>query len=178
MEVIAVYRESKIKTYGLNRMDGLSLVTLSAPVALLARIEQLFDLRGSELETAPLIAVQVDAGARITFSLCLEARETDELRRRLAQSATDEWNIEVNVIEPVDLLWFHGPHFGDRYGIAEAAYGSLSSGSIPLLLSACSVSSIYLVVPGGSGAKVVELLSERFEVPALAPERDSGKATE
>ncbi len=168
MEVIAVYRELKIKTYGLNLMGDLSLVELSVPFAGLERVEQWLEHGGPALETAPLIVIEPDEGGKVTFSLCLDRQAAGDLTIGSALDALGDMNITVGPARPVDLIHFHGPHFGDRYGIAQAAFQALAAGSIPLLLSAFSVSSIYLAVPGGDGRRAVELLSEQFEAPGAA----------
>ncbi|MBN2034323.1 MAG: hypothetical protein JW836_13705 [Deltaproteobacteria bacterium] len=66
---------------------------------------------------------------------------------------------------PVELVFFHGPHFGDRYGIAEAAFRALTDNGIKAFASACSGSCIYLVLAEGESEGAVQFLSGTFEIP-------------
>ena len=69
----------------------------------------------------------------------------------------------VSEIEtPVDLVYFQGPHFGDRYGIAAAAFGALETQGIQLLAAGCTGASIYIVVPDKRAQAVIRCLSEPF----------------
>ena len=53
----------------------------------------------------------------------------------------------LQTIAPVELIYLHGPHFQDRYGIAEAALSPLQKADIPILAAGCSGTSVYIVVP-------------------------------
>jgi aspartokinase len=66
---------------------------------------------------------------------------------------------------PVEVVYFYGPHFGDRYGIAEAALKVLTESGIRATASACSGSCVYLVLPEGQSEEAVRALSRTFEIP-------------
>jgi hypothetical protein len=66
---------------------------------------------------------------------------------------------------PVFVLFVQGPHFGDRYGIADAFVSTLRHGDIPLLALSCAVSSISAVIDGDEPDRAIEVLSTRFQVP-------------
>jgi aspartokinase len=70
------------------------------------------------------------------------------------------------------MVYLHGPHFQDRYGIAEAALAPVLAASIPLLASGCSGTSIHLVVPADCAARTVDCLGQTFVIdhrPAAGP---------
>ena len=71
----------------------------------------------------------------------------------------------LRVISPVELIYFHGPHFGDRFGIADSALKALADGEIPILAFGCSGASIYIVLQENGSKKARNLLSHVFEVP-------------
>lgn len=68
---------------------------------------------------------------------------------------------------PADLVFFQGPHFGDRYGIADAAVGALSNRGIAITAIVCSGACIYIVLPEGKSEEAVLVLAEAFEVPKV-----------
>jgi aspartokinase len=63
------------------------------------------------------------------------------------------------------MVHFQGPHFGDRYGIADAAFRALTEGDLSPLAVSCSGASIYLVFRQGEAGEAVRLLEKVFEVP-------------
>jgi aspartokinase len=75
---------------------------------------------------------------------------------------------------PVEVVFFYGPHFGERYGIAEAALRALEGGGIHTTAAACSVSCVYLVLPEGQSEEAVRALSETFEVPRAFSRKSGG----
>ena len=72
----------------------------------------------------------------------------------------------MQVEAPVELIYFQGPHFGDRYGIADAALGALADAKVPLRAMACSGASVYIVVPEGFARQAGKALSQAFIVPS------------
>jgi aspartokinase len=66
----------------------------------------------------------------------------------------------------VSVLFLHGPHFGDRYGIADAFVTALRNGDIPILALSCAVSSISAIIAGNDPDKAIEVLSTRFQTPS------------
>jgi len=66
---------------------------------------------------------------------------------------------------PVDLITFHGPHFGDRFGIFNTAMECLKAASIKVLLAGCTGASICMVLPATLGEKAVSALFRGFETP-------------
>jgi hypothetical protein len=64
------------------------------------------------------------------------------------------------------LIFLHGPHFGDRYGIADAAVGALTKKGIPIVALGCTASSIYLVMPEDQREAAGRSLKEAFLMPS------------
>jgi len=69
------------------------------------------------------------------------------------------------VITPVELIYFQGPHFGDRFGIADFTYRALKDDADDLLGAVFSCASIYLVLPEGAAGRAKERLTAAFHVP-------------
>ncbi len=65
----------------------------------------------------------------------------------------------------VDLISFHGPHFGDRYKIFWTAMDCLTDDHVPVLVAGCTGASISLTVPYGQGRAARNALARGFEAP-------------
>jgi aspartokinase len=165
VETIAVYWEPKAKTYGFQEALDQSLLEMEF------RAEQMADL-GSGVEQMG----EVGAGFRLAlaqylgeqgfkmylvFERQLEDKILEQMKRIFPQDALDA----ARVISPVELIFFHGPHFGDRYGIAESVFRALAGRGIPVLAAGCSGSAVYLVLPDGMARRARVFLAETFEVP-------------
>jgi len=170
METIAVYWESRIRTYGFNLTDGLRLCRIGiSPTNMGAWGEALQSM--AEHEPAfRLVWAQGGVRESIKFFLLCDDNHWSRVQPFL------EWHQQLGAIcemqeaEIVDLLFFQGPHYGDRYGVLDFALAPLTKAAIPLLAVACSVATIYLVLPAGWGGKAKKILSTEFEIPSKTAE--------
>lgn len=164
METIAVYWEPKIRVYGLTTLSGLALFNLNFPVEKL-------DFWGREITTFGengkefcLVTLQAGGGAtsmQLGLLLAVDAA-TSGVREKLEERVGNQEATRLQVVSPVELVYLHGPHFQDRYGIADAAFSPLLNANIPILSAACAGTSVYIVVPGGRAAEVAACLAETF----------------
>jgi aspartokinase len=60
-------------------------------------------------------------------------------------------------------IFLHGPHFGDRYGIAYTLVTTLEEAQVPLLALSCTVSSISLIIRQPDLMRAVQVLGKSFE---------------
>jgi hypothetical protein len=175
-QTMAVYREPKIKTYGFQVTTDLSLIELKVPAQ---RITSL-GLTIYELGEVPvgfhLVAAQSSGGeiCRMYFLIPQDLERHVLERVRMAEGLKENEN--VFVVSPSELLHFQGPHYGDRYGIAEGTFKTLALGSVPVLLAACSHSCVYLVLPETGAQEGERCLAKVFEVPARKGEASKRKA--
>lgn len=145
----ASYNEETIKTYGIAVTRDLSLGTADLTD------DQLIEI-GLRMESAQeaqprfLYAAAGPGGPEQTFFCCVADQPVDFL----------PWQTRT-----VDMLSFHGPHFGDRYNIAGRALDCLSDHQINVLHAGCTGASITLIVPQGEGRGAKKALSQIFEVP-------------
>ena len=51
----------------------------------------------------------------------------------------------------VDMIRFHGPHYGDRHGIADFTLAALAKADIVPMVMTCAISGISLVLAAGGG---------------------------
>ncbi len=165
METIAVYWEPRIKTYGFNKVNDLSLLELVLHPAQIADlgfgIQELGDLEISFL----LVLAQHTGDQELRVDLLVERQWEKKIIDHVHHIIGGNLDESIHVTTPVGLIYFQGPHFGDRYGIADCAFGALSRKSIPILAVGCSASSIYLVLPQERLEESKTLLTEAFELP-------------
>ena len=69
------------------------------------------------------------------------------------------------VTTPVELLFFQGPHFGDRFGIADFTFKALKEKADQLLASVFACASVYLILPEGAADETKTLLAAAFRIP-------------
>jgi len=167
LETVAVYCEPKLKTYGFKKVTDLSLLSWVADAKRTAACGQVFRKLGSAGLKFRLVMAQGSENKRITIHLLIDSGKEAAVRRQIEDMSEriPENDEGIHWVSPVEMLFFHGPHYGDRYGIADLVFGVLARESIPVILWACSASSIYLVLPHKAAQHAVAVLSEAIEIP-------------
>ncbi|MCF8051434.1 MAG: hypothetical protein K9L59_09375 [Desulfobacterales bacterium] len=165
METIAVYWEPKIKTYGIAEKTGLSMVSFYLLTEELERGEGRLRRAGSAAGELLLVFARPSAQGGLRLHLLFEGRPTWHLLEEFSGATGGGHPSGLRVDADVELIYFQGPHFGDRYGIADAAFGALLGADIPVLAAACTGASIYIVLPKDTAAAARKALSEKFIVP-------------
>lgn len=170
METIAIYWEPIIKTYGFQEKAGLALCRL---VFSWEQTEE-WGRRIQEMSSSGdgfLLALGQPVGREtLQFNLLLAGPGQDRIRRSLEQGLAVSARTRLEIETPVDLLYFQGPHFGDRYGIADAAWTCLVRREVPVLALACTGASVYLILPDGKTAAARAALAEAFQAPQTPEE--------
>lgn len=153
-ETKAYFQEKRIKTYGFALETGLSLTTVvctSQGVAEAGRILETLDAKF-------LFSAAICLGSTETRVFCLTPEGQGA---GPAQTGQDMLVTRARA----DLVTFHGPHFGDRFGIFSAAALCLDMAGLDLLLAGCTGASVTLVLPEGQGEKALPALAKGFETP-------------
>ena len=165
METIAVYWEPRIKTYGFNRVNDLSLLEVALNPEQIAAlgfgIQELGDLDISLF----LVLAQHTGDQELRVYLLVKRQREKKIVNHVHPIIGGNLGESIHATSPVGLIYFQGPHFGDRYGIADSAFGALNRKSIPILAAGCSASSIYLVLPQERLNESKTLLTDAFELP-------------
>ena len=160
MDTIAVYWEPRIKTYGFQRITDLALIEFSYPLSEIKSLGEILSQdRLQGLRSKFIIAQQSDQ--KISFILCLPVKEGKDFHASLEKTPGPTPH---RYIYPVGIIFFHGPHFGDRYGVADATFSALSKAEIQIMASGCSSSSVFLVLLQDDIDKAEEALTQIFEV--------------
>ena len=169
METTAIYSEPKIKTYGFHIITDLSLLR--------------FKFRSNELISLCTLFKKMDAQGiqfylsttHVTndnlFSMLLVIKECFlETASKIIKKIIEKRRKHiVEVLSNVDLVMFQGPHYGDRYGIAHRLFDVLKKADLAPLATACSTSSIFIVLLDGKGGSALTALNKSFEVPSRTP---------
>jgi hypothetical protein len=170
METIAVYWESKIRTYGFNLFEGVGLHRIDLLADDLATWAGALHSVTDDEASFRLVWCQRETPGPFTFFLVCNEDTWHGLHPLPASGGSEAQAAQAMTHTPADVICFHGPHFGDRYGIMDFTYRALAQGPVPLLGAVCSVASIYLVVPAGWGGKTQALLMAAFEIPKSVKE--------
>ncbi len=88
-----------------------------------------------------------------------------EMRRILKNHLPD---LRPMRLTPVAGIFLHGPHFGDRYGIAHTLVEALEKAHITLLALSCTISSISLIIRQQELAAAQVILGNTFASPVEA----------
>lgn len=167
-ETSATYTEKKVKTYGIQTKSNMVLCRLEIDLDQLSawgKAIQLFEDFGVRFYYASSF---ISKNNRIDLLLVLETDNhlIEDLERHVFPGIFSEGlHRHCHIVSLVDFIYFHGPHFGDRYGIATHAFSALRKKNIPILLTGCAGSSINIVVPLGMIQKSREALLDVFEMP-------------
>ncbi len=160
METIAVYWESRIKTYGFQRIPGVALIELSWPIDSIKSLGEILTSHDIQGFQAPFIAAQ-ESDRELSFVFCLPERAGMDFHACAEQTGIPTYH---RYIYPVGIIFFHGPHFGDRYGIAETTFSAISKAGIQLIASGCASSSVYLILAQDDLDRAEQVLTKTFEV--------------
>lgn len=159
METIAVYWESRIKTYGFNKLTHLSLFEFNYPDERIAELDKILSSPDfQDIKTQFMILQKKADGISLVF--CLSGSEGGDFHAFLRNDSTLK---PYRYLSPVGLLFFHGPHFGDRYGIADAAFSPLSEAGIKIIAAGCSSASVFFVTAEDDLNRAEEALSKTFD---------------
>jgi hypothetical protein len=174
METIAIYWEPIIKTYGFQEKAGLALYRLTFLVDRMADWGRRIQEMAAAADGFLLALGQLVDRETLQFNLLLEAPVPAGVRRALDEGPAVAAGTRMEIETPVALLYFQGPHFGDRYGIAAAAWTCLIRREVPVLALACTGASVYLILPEGQTEAARAAVGEAFEPPPTGdPEQGS-----
>jgi aspartokinase len=159
-KIIASYQEKVIRIYDIVRQSDLDLWSLTVEQSDLGDLgAALITLGQSEMRMVFLIALP-SPDNRLSFSFCLPEGEEAQIREVFSSHLG---NTALRCHSQVVALYIHGPHFGDRYGIAHALAKALESKGISLLALGCTVSSLSVIVDEQDLEGAVQALEVSFQ---------------
>jgi len=164
LETIAIYWENRVKTYGFQIKQNLSLHHLVLPPAAVSQWSALL-LSAKKDIIFEMVLLQANAAPAFDLYLLLQKKWENHLAALRERMGENIPGIDCDTYSPVELLHFQGPHFGDRYGIADKVFGSLSQESVPVLAMGCTAASVYIIFPEHEAPRAEKVLADVFQTP-------------
>jgi aspartokinase len=165
VETFAVYWEPKPKTYGFKEVIDLSLLNIEIKPGKMSQwglmLMELADLDFG----FHLILAKYSTHQKFRLYILLEKPWADHVLSYIGRKIDLDSEKDFHLTYPVELISFQGPHFGDRYGIADTAFKALDGQGVPILITVCSGAAVYMVLPEKKLKDARPLLLEAFEVP-------------
>lgn len=161
METIATYWEKQIKIYGISCQEDLTLVRISCPGT---QIQQWMSCI-RDLHRFEIITYQPSTDRRYLLNLVTTSTTLEKAGAKLQQAAAGMVDSTVSSLTPVAAVFFHGPHFQERFGIADSLEQTLSSLNVTVHLFSCSGTSVHVIIPETDKDRVVTAVKNVFLIP-------------
>lgn len=169
-KVVATYQEKINKVYWIIPQPdldlwGMSIATADILAGFAAALMEMGDLG---LAVPFLVALPGLGGREFILSFSTARRQPggvdhgSDVRRILKNHLPD---LRPMRLTPVAGIYLHGPHFGDRYGIAHTLVSALEQAHISLLALSCTISSISLIIRQHQLAAAQVILGKTFAAP-------------
>jgi aspartokinase len=171
-EIVASYQEQVITIYGIVHQSDLDLWSTALPISEPDRVGVALTAIGQGGVKMPFLLAQPDLEDRLLFAFCFPRSDHEQVKRILSIHAP---NVILHHIA-VAALFIHGPHFGDRYGIASTLMRTLESAGVSILALSCAVSSISTVIRQDDLHTALQALNDAFKIPrpgSKSPDRSS-----
>ena len=159
-KTIASYEEKVIRIYGLVQQHDLDLWNLELPTSGLENLGAVLVDLGRQGAKLPFVAALPSVKDKLRFSFCFPRAQTAAIRGAFSRHLD---TTAVSRHPRTAVLFLHGPHFGDRYGIAHTLTTALENAGIALLAMGCTVSSISVVISDKDLTKAVQTLDATFQ---------------
>jgi aspartokinase len=165
VETIAVYWEPKPKTYGFKEVLDLSLIKIAIKPGKMSQWGiWLMEMADFDI-VFHLILAKYLTHQKLQLCILLEKLWADSVLSYIGKKINFDSENDFHLTHQLELISFQGPHFGDRYGIADTAFKVLDDHKIPILIAACSGAAVYLVLPKKKLHEARPLLAKVFEGP-------------
>ena len=161
-EIVATYEEKVIRIYGIVEQTDLDLWSLFVLPPSLADLGAAMEMLARFGLKLPFLVALPGPGERLLFAFCMATLAGDEIERVLAAHLPGS---SVRRRRRVAALFLHGPHFGDRYGIANALIRALEHSDTEILALGCAVSSISVVINAEDIPAATGALETAFSIP-------------
>jgi hypothetical protein len=166
METVAMYWEPRIKTYGFQVVKELAIYRYLIPLNQSNHWERALECIEKGHSRFHLICGQLNESLDLSLLLLCGPDRGRSFSRPIEADIPVVEGCQRQVIAPVELLFFQGPHFGDRFGVADFTYRALKDHANDLLAAVFSGASIYLVLPEGAADGALDQLNAAFNIPS------------
>jgi aspartokinase len=164
-EVVASYQEKKPKVYSLEWQKDQNLFRVKLNLRDLSHMGDAFINFARQGFLLPFLTSCPSAtDGELNLSLCVpnydEKKYPDLIKESLPEAV-------ATMIAPVAVFSMNGPHFGDRYGIANELLKAFRLSGVELLALGCAIASINGVVPAAQLETATSAIEQCFEVPSI-----------
>ena len=164
VETIAKYWEPIIKIYGSNLDTGLQALSILFSVDQLLPVVSILSAANG-LDSFKMMGLSSPEKGSYRFLLLFTPTGDGLLDATTQHKLSELPKVEVSEQSGLEVLYFHGPHFQDRYGVANAVVTALKKASVEFVCLNCSGTSIYLVTHENIGSQALKALEKVFVVP-------------
>ena len=161
-EIIASYEERLIKIYGVVEEPDLDLWLLPLTVPDLGNLGAVLNELGHFGLKLPFLVALPGPGEKLLCAFCIASIAADEVERVIIAHLRGS---TFRRRSPVAALFLHGPHFGDRHGIAHALIQTLERSDTKILALSCAVSSISAVISADDLSAATGAIEATFRIP-------------
>ena len=171
LETRATYWESRIKTYGFQRVTDLCLFEMTVGRAEIDSLGRAFCRLGDAGVGFHLVSSRPSSrGLEVLLLAPAQwAKVIEEHLKELAEGSEKSGGL----CSSAEILFFQGPHFGDRCGIVDTTLQALAAKKVRMTAMVCSGSCIYVILPVGRSEEALLALSEVFEIPKASSQKRS-----
>ena len=159
-KIIASYQEKVVSIYDIVQQSELDLWSLVVDQIGLAKLGAALMALGQWEIRMPFVIALLSPENRLVFSFCFPGGQDARIREIFSSHLG---NIVLARHSQVAALYIHGPHFGDRYGIADTLVRALENGGVSLLAIGCTVSSISVIIREEDLTAAVQALEATFQ---------------
>lgn len=164
METIAVYWESKVKVYSISQVTDLSMARLVFPSRATVGLGKTLTALGDAVGRFELVTQDYIDSALSQMNLFYDRSKQGEL-----ETTIDKWSKEaqttVTFVSALELIYLHGPHFQDRFGIIDIVFSALKKTDITIIAAGCAGTTIYIAVADKQALPAARILRETFIIP-------------
>jgi aspartokinase len=155
----------RIECGGVTRRGDLALVEMRGFAPLSGARSEALKRFGEHAIPLSYLVVGWDAEDAENLTLCLNAADLPRAEPLLAMLTNELAPRRVVTSHPVVILTVYGPHFLERYGLANEFIDTLADHQLTVLSICSSVNSVSFVVYAKDEEATVHALSERFAWP-------------
>ncbi len=177
-KVVAEYQEKVIKVYWIVPQPDLDLwgMSVSSTDILSGFADALLELGSLGLKVPFLLALPMRETGEFIISFSTAGAQPSEERGSQVRAVLMKQlpGLRPMRLTPVAGIFLHGPHFGDRYGIAQVLTQALEKAHVSLLALSCTISSISVIIRQHELASAQLVLTNTFAAPVEAATAGSG----
>jgi aspartokinase len=161
-EIIASYEEKVIGIYGIVEEAGLDLWSLLLPLPALGDLGVAMEELARFGLKLPFLVALPGPAERLLAAFCMATLAGEEVEGVLSAHFPGS---SFRRRSRVAALFLHGPHFGDRHGIANALIQTLDQSDTEILALSCAVSSMSVVINAEDLPAATGALQTAFSIP-------------